>query len=59
MKKLLKRKEVCRCYSISRSTLWRRVKAGQIPPPTRINNQNYWLSEHIDEHISNVIGGQS
>lgn len=57
-KKLLTSKEVCSLYSISRATLWRRLKAGQIPAPTKINSRNYWLSEQVSEHISIVIGGE-
>ncbi len=57
MKRLLSTKEVAHLYSISRSTLWRRIKAGQIPTPTTINGRNYWSSEHINEHIDSVIGG--
>lgn len=55
-KKLLNSKEVCDRYSISRVTLWRRVNSGQIPPPVKINTINYWLEEHIEEHITNLIG---
>ena len=57
MNKLINTKEVCEAYSISRSSLWRRLKAGQIPAPTVINGRNYWLAEHINEHIDSVIGG--
>ncbi len=57
-KTLLDQPKVCRRYCISRSTLWRRVKAGQVPAPTKINGQNYWLSEVIDEHILSLFDSQ-
>jgi len=58
VRKLLKAKEVQeRCGGISRTTLHRRIKSNQIPPPVKINGQNYWLAEVIDEHISAVVGG--
>jgi predicted DNA-binding transcriptional regulator AlpA len=56
-KKLLNARDVCEIYRISRVTLWRRVKAGQIPPPTTINSRNYWLAEEIEDHIDNLMGG--
>ncbi|MGR5306177.1 helix-turn-helix transcriptional regulator [Vibrio mediterranei] len=57
MKHLISTAEVCHAYGISRSTLWRRIKAGQIPTPTKINDRNYWLADAINEHIESVIGG--
>lgn len=57
MKKLLSSKEVCNLYSISRATLWRRLKAGQIPPPITVNSRNYWLAEEVEAHIDNLMGG--
>lgn len=57
MKRLINTTEVCTAYGISRSTLWRRIQSGQIPTPTTINGRNYWLAQHINEHIDSVIGG--
>ncbi len=48
--------QVCKRYSVSRTTLWRRLKAGQIPAPIKINGQNYWLDEVLDEHIAGLFG---
>lgn len=59
MKHLLKTAEVCHAYGIHRSTLWRRIKASQIPSPTVINGRNYWLAEQINEHIESVVGATS
>jgi len=56
MKKLLNTKEVCGAYNISRSTLWRRIKASQIPSPTIINSRQYWLSDVINDHITEIMG---
>ena len=56
MKRLLTTENVRNVYSISRSSFYRRLKLGQIPPPIRINGRNYWSSEVIDQHISELIG---
>jgi len=48
--------QVCKRYSISRSTLWRRLKSCQLPPPITINGRNYWLDEVLDEHIAGLFG---
>lgn len=55
IRKLLKAKDVQERLSISRTTLHRRVKSNQIPEPVKINGQNYWLAEIIDEHIAAVM----
>ena len=59
MKRLLNTKDICLAYNLSRSSLWRRLKANQIPAPTVINGRNYWLADHINDHIESVMGGVS
>jgi predicted DNA-binding transcriptional regulator AlpA len=57
MSSLLKATEVQQRYNISRTTLHRRIKSNQIPAPVKINGQNYWSAEAINEHMNSVIGG--
>lgn len=45
-----------RRYSLSRTTLWRQVKAGAFPPPCRLpGGQRRWLLAELlkweDEHL--------
>lgn len=56
IRKLLKAKDVQDRLNISRTTLHRRVKSNQIPEPVKINGQNYWLAEIIDEYIASAMG---
>lgn len=57
MKRLLSAKDVQRAYGIGRTSLWRKVKTNQIPPPVKINGRNYWSSSAVNQHIETVIGG--
>ena len=56
MKRLLTTENVRDAYAISRSSLYRRLKSAQLPPPIKINGRNYWSSEVIDKHIAELIG---
>ena len=57
-KKLLRIADVLEMTSISRSTLWRLVKAGRFPAPLKVGGPNgravRWLREDIEEWIANL-----
>lgn len=48
--KLLNETDVCERLSLSRSTLWRRIKAGQIPEATH-KNPNRWALSALQPYI--------
>lgn len=41
--------EVQQRYSISRTTLWRRVKEGRIPAPKELAGLKRWSLEELEE----------
>ena len=50
MRRMLNRKDVCRYLSISKSTLYRKVHSGDLPPATLyIGNSPRWDSLILDE----------
>lgn len=43
---------VCSTVSFSRSTLWRKVKAGEFPPPIKLGkNCVAWLESDVQEWL--------
>ncbi|MGL5360603.1 MAG: helix-turn-helix transcriptional regulator [Shewanella sp.] len=51
--RVIKRTEIQRLLSISRSTLWRRIKSGQFPPPAFTQNgRSYWLFKDVLQWLS-------
>jgi prophage regulatory protein len=49
---LIKTTEVMKRLSISRTTLWRRVKENTFPQPRKICGSSRWLESDIDQYIS-------
>ena len=56
MDRLLSSKRVCELLDISRTTLWRAVKDGRLPPPRKIlvNGDNRWSESEIDEAVHSL-----
>lgn len=56
MESLLSSSKVCELLAISPTTLWRRVKAGIVPPPRKSspNGHNRWLRSEIDDVIQSL-----
>jgi predicted DNA-binding transcriptional regulator AlpA len=56
MDNLLSSQRVCEILSISRTTLWRRVKSGQIPPPRKAfqGAANRWRESEIEAVIDGL-----
>ena len=56
MDKLLSSKHVCELLDISRTTLWRAVKDGKLPPPRKILEAggNRWSQTEIDEAVNSL-----
>jgi len=48
---MLKEDEVCKILKIERTTLYRRIKAGEIPKPKKIGIQNRWPKSKILNYI--------
>ena len=36
----------------SRTTIWRRVRAGELPKPVKWGGKNYWSDREIDDVIA-------
>jgi len=44
-------RQVLRRYDWSRTTLWRRVRAGEFPRPIKLSpGLNAWINAELDEH---------
>lgn len=56
METLLSAKDVCKQLAISRTTLWRAVKDGRLPPPRKIleDGNNRWSQAEIDEAVNSL-----
>ena len=55
----LRERELLRRVPFSRSTLWREVKAGRFPSPTKLSpNTTAWLWSEVAEHLKGRQGGQ-
>jgi len=50
--RLLPSSEVRALTTMSRATLWRRIRAGQFPPPIRLGNRNCWLASTVSDWIN-------
>ena len=57
-RKILRLKEVLDRTGLSRTTLWRRVKSGQFPPPVRLGGPDSravgWLAEDLDDWFDDL-----
>ena len=51
---LLKVNEVSARVAMSRMTLFRRVKAGQFPPPLRVGKSIYWTDTAVEQWIADL-----
>ncbi len=56
MDRLLSSKRLCELLDISRTTLWRAVKEGRLPPPRKIieDGDNRWSESEIDEAVHSL-----
>jgi prophage regulatory protein len=53
--RILRLKQVVEITNISKSTIWRWVKEGTFPQPTKITNRvTVWKSSDIDAYIASV-----
>ena len=48
--------EVCEMLGVSRATLWRRERAGTLPPSFRDGGKRFWSLSAIVEHQRKVSG---
>lgn len=54
MQKLLSIREVCALTSLSRTTLWAKIKSGQFPRPIRLGGgiRKAFIAEEIDAWVA-------
>lgn len=51
---ILRLPEVLKTTGLSRTTVWRMVKAGTFPPPVKLSNRAIgWLRSDIEEWVRN------
>lgn len=57
MKRLLSIREVCALTSISRTTLWHKVREGQFPKPISLGGgiRKAFLAEEVDDWIAERV----
>lgn len=57
--RLLRLPEVCSQVGLSKSEIYRRIKAGSFPAPVKLGAKSVaWPDESINEWIRNVIQGK-
>lgn len=49
-------REVEKRTGSSRQTIWRWVRSGKFPPPSKIGNRNAWLESVIDQWLDDMFG---
>jgi len=57
LEKLLSSRQVCDVFGISPVTVWRRVRAGLIPPPRKSGpggGHNRWLQSEIEDLLQSL-----
>ncbi|WFQ80473.1 helix-turn-helix domain-containing protein [Xenorhabdus sp. SF857] len=57
MDKLLNAKQVCKAMSISKPTLYRKIKSGQIPEPLKDGRYSKWKESDITHYINSLSRG--
>ena len=56
----LKRPEVCARLRIgSGPALYRRIRAGVLPPPVKLGGSSLWIESEIEAVVNAVIGGMT
>jgi predicted DNA-binding transcriptional regulator AlpA len=48
--------EVCRTFHVSRQTVSAWVRAGTLPPPSRLGRRVYWRPEQIEAALRQGVG---
>jgi predicted DNA-binding transcriptional regulator AlpA len=49
--KILKLDDVRKLFKVDRTTIRRRVKKGQFPPPKRSGHNVYWLESELEKFV--------
>jgi prophage regulatory protein len=57
--KLLKIDDVLQIIPIAKSTLWQKVKEGQLPQPVHIRKSAFWKHSDLMEFIASKAVGRS
>lgn len=59
MDNLLNRKQVCNVLSLSRATLYRKIKNGLIPKPLKDGRSSKWKESDLQPYIDSLDRGFS
>ena len=52
---IMRPRQVCRATSLSRTTLWRRIRDGQFPKPLRLgSNAIGWRATVVDAYLDGL-----
>jgi predicted DNA-binding transcriptional regulator AlpA len=54
---LLTIKDVEKRVGRKRPTIYRKIKAGDFPSPSKVGNSSYWAESVIDQYVDNIISG--
>ncbi|PHM63974.1 AlpA family phage regulatory protein [Xenorhabdus stockiae] len=57
MDKILNYKQVCEVMSISKATLYRKIKQGKIPKPLKDGRSSRWKESDITDYINSLYCG--
>jgi len=47
-------KEILASYPLSRTTLYRLIQKGDLPPPVKFGSRSYWKSDEFDEAVKAI-----
>lgn len=52
---LLKLAQVQEILPVSKTTLWRYVKAGKFPQPRKLGRSAFWVKEEVEHAVRNLV----
>lgn len=57
--RLLKIRQVCELVSVSKSTIWQRVKAKTFPAPVKVGSGTFWKASDVQNYIKSLGGADA
>ncbi|SIN72449.1 helix-turn-helix transcriptional regulator [Halodesulfovibrio marinisediminis] len=52
---LLKLAQVQEILPVSKTTLWRYVKAGKFPEPRKLGRSTFWVKEEVEDAVRQLV----